>query len=247
MKLALLTDLHANLEAFDACMDAARAAGAQSFAFLGDFVGYGADPGAVLDRVMALTDQGAIAVLGNHDEACVRGPAPMMDAEAVQVIHWTRSRLSSAQMQFLAGLPMSATQGHCLFVHANAFAPAQWAYIYGRADALRSMHATECRVSFCGHVHEPRLYHLSATAKMLEFDPVPGVPVPLLPTRRWLALPGSAGQPRDGNPAASWALYDTDSLELCFYRVPYDFESAAAKIRAAGLPERFALRLQHGR
>jgi len=131
-------------------------------------------------------------------------------------------------------------------VHANAFAPTQWAYITSRIDAIRSLHCTEARFTFCGHVHEPRLYHLSATGKAGEFMPVPGVPIPLSPQRQWLAIPGSAGQPRDGNPAACYAMFDTGGSVLAFHRVPYDHEAAAAKVRAAGLPERLAERLVDG-
>ena len=141
---------------------------------------------------------------------------------------------------------MSVTRDDCLFVHANAFAPAAWHYVQTRLDAIRSLLATECRHTFCGHVHEPALYHLSATGKAGDFVPVPGVAIPLSPQRRWLAIPGSVGQPRDGNPAACYAMFDTDSASLTFHRVPYDVDTAGAKIRAAGLPEHLAERLSDG-
>lgn len=246
MKLAILTDLHANREAVQSCFDQARAWGAQQFAFVGDYVGYGADPGWVVDQVREHVARGALAVQGNHDVAAVHGPSPTMEPEAAAAASWTRSLLTPRQLDFLATLPLTATLGDCLFVHANAWAPAEWGYVRGRAEAVRSLQATDRRYTFCGHVHEPRLYHLSATAKVLDFDPVPEVAVPLLPTRQWLVLPGSAGQPRDGNPAVCWAGFDTDTLDLVFHRVPYDFETAANKVLAAGLPPRLAERLRSG-
>lgn len=247
MKLAILTDLHANREAVQTCLAQARACGVDRFAFIGDYVGYGADPAWVVDQVRHLVEhEGAIAVLGNHDNATAREPSAAMDPEAAAAAGWTRSQLDASQLKFLGSLPLTATLGNCLFVHANAWAPADWGYIHGRGDAVRSLQATDRRYTFCGHVHEPRLYHLSSTAKMLDFEPVPGVPVPLLPTRRWLVIPGSAGQSRDGNPAVCWASFDTESLELVVHRVPYDFEAAAAKVLAAGLPARWAERLRSG-
>ena len=246
MKLALVTDLHANREAVSAVMVHARAQGAQRFAFLGDYVGYGADPGWVVDLVREHVAQGAIAVLGNHDEAVVAGPRPSMIADARRVIEWTQAQLSGEQLGFLAALPSSATDADTLYVHANAYAPAEWGYIEGRAEAARSLQATDRRFTFCGHVHDPRLYHLSAAGKAGEFVPTSGMPIPLSPQRRWLAVPGSAGQPRDGNPAVCYAIFEPDSATLTFHRVAYDHDAAAAKVRAAGLPESLAQRLIHG-
>lgn len=246
MKLALITDIHANREAFEACLEQAHLHGADRLALLGDFVGYGADPGWVVDRVRDLVAQGAIAVRGNHDEAAGIEPSPHLIEDARRAIDWTRSRLSPEQLTFLAELPFTHEADNCLFVHANAWAPPQWEYILGRQEAVRSMQATTCRHTFCGHVHAPALYHLSSTGKIADFTPTPGVAVPVPTHRQWLALPGSAGQPRDGNPAACWALFDTERHTLTFHRVPYDVDAAAAKIVAAQLPTAFAERLKIG-
>lgn len=246
MKLAVITDLHANREAVQAVLAHARGQGAARYALLGDFVGYGADPGWVVDRVREMVAEGAIAVMGNHDAAVVQGPMPSMVSHARQVVAWTREHLDAAQLQFLADLPMTASDLGCLFVHANAFLPAQWGYVLSRMDAVKSLHMTDCRYTFCGHVHEPKLFHLSGAGKAGEFVPTAGVPIPLSPQRQWLAIPGSAGQPRDGNPAACYALFDVDAATLTYHRVPYDVEAAGAKIRAAGLPQRLAERLGDG-
>ena len=246
MKLALVADLHANREAVTAVMAHAREQGAERFAFLGDFVGYGADPGWVVDMVREQVALGALAVLGNHDAAAVHGPLPSMVADARAAIEWTQAHLDAGQRAFLAKLPMSLTEHGALFVHANAWAPGDWAYIETRGEAVRSMHATDCRLTFCGHMHVPALYHLSEIGKAGDFGPTPGTAVPLSEQRRWLAVPGSAGQPRDGDPAACYAMFDTGARTLAFHRVPYDHDGAAAKVRASGLPAGLAERLIHG-
>lgn len=246
MKLALFTDLHANREAATAVFEHARAQGAQRYAFLGDYVGYGADPGWVVDQLREFVAAGALAVVGNHDEAAVNGPRPSMVDDARRVVEWTRAQLDPEQLAFLGALPLTAADGDLLFVHANAFAPAGWAYVEGRSEAARSIHACTQRFTFCGHVHEPHLYHLTATGKSGDFVPTPGVPIPLSPQRRWLTIPGSIGQPRDGLPAACYAMFEIDTATLTFHRVPYDHEAAAAKVRAAGLPESLARRLIDG-
>jgi diadenosine tetraphosphatase ApaH/serine/threonine PP2A family protein phosphatase len=246
MKLALVTDIHANREALEAVLAHAQEQGAERYVFLGDYVGYGADPGWVVDRVCEFSDRGAPAVLGNHDAAVVRGPTPSMRPEPRLAIEWTREQLSPGQIAFLENRPYAVTDEDRLYVHANAYAPQEWGYIVARHDAARSLLSTSCRYTFCGHVHEPQLYHLSATGKTGEFTPTPGVDIPVPPHRQWLVLPGSTGQPRDGNPAACYAVFDAAAAVLTFHRVPYDHDTAAGKIRAAGLPDAFADRLLHG-
>lgn len=246
MRLALITDVHGNREALEAVLEHAQAQGCARCAFLGDFVGYGADPGWVVDCVKGLVAEGALAVRGNHDAGVAEAPAATMVPLARQVVEWTRAQLSAAQLDFLQSLPLAHEEGELLFVHANAFAPGRWEYIVSRHDAARSLHATRRVYTFCGHVHEPRLYHL-AGRHCGDFLPHPGMPVPVPPHRRWLALPGSAGQPRDGNPAACYAVFESDEPTLTFHRVPYDHETAARKSLAAGLPEVLAHRLRDGR
>ncbi|MBA4341465.1 MAG: metallophosphatase family protein [Methylibium sp.] len=243
MKIALITDLHANREAFEAVLADARAWGCDQLALLGDFVGYGGDPAWLLSQVQPLVRDGAIAVLGNHDQAVALGALPSMREDARLAVEWTRSQLSAEQLEFLAQLPLSARLDNCLFVHANAFAPAEFEYIQGRAEAVRSMQATQSIYTFCGHMHEPMLYHLSGTGKAGEFTPVPGIEIPLMANRQWLVVPGACGQPRDGNPAACYARFDTQTALLSFQRIPYDHEAAAARILASGLPPAVAQRL----
>src|SRR5262249_41320754 len=106
--------------------------------------------------------------------------------------------------------------------------------------------STDARITFCGHIHRPALYSMSVTAKMTSFVPTTGVPVQLLSGRHWLAVLGSVGQPRDGDPAASFVTFDTVSREITYCRVPYDVEAAARQIRDNGLPDWLADRLSVG-
>lgn len=246
MLLALFSDIHANRQAFSACLDAARTRGARRIVFLGDFIGYGGDPEWTVDTAIRLIADGAVAVRGNHDQA-VTVMGETMNADAQAAIEWTRGRLSTAQRRFLAELPLTLQEDDRLYVHSEASSPERWRYVQSTPDAARSLIATPAHVTFCGHIHRPALYSMSVTAKMTSFVPTAGVPVQLLRGRQWLAVLGSVGQPRDGDPAAAFAMYDTASRELTYCRVPYDVEAAAARIREIGLPARLADRLFAGR
>jgi diadenosine tetraphosphatase ApaH/serine/threonine PP2A family protein phosphatase len=244
--LAIFADIHANRQAFAACLEVARAQGAERMILLGDYVGYGADPEWTLDMVMGMVDGGAMAVLGNHDEA-VTTPTITFNAAAQAAIEWTRGRLGVEQRRFLSELPLALREDDRLYVHSEASSPASWRYVQSTSDAARSLMATSSHVTFCGHIHSPALYSMSAAAKMTSFVPTSGVAVQLLPGRRWLAVLGSVGQPRDGNPAASFAMLDTGRQEITWRRVAYDVETAARRIRENGLPLWLADRLLIGR
>ena len=246
MRIAILSDLHANREAVSACLEHAAAQGAQLYAFLGDLVGYGADPAWVVETVMSYSQRGAIVVYGNHDEAVIRQEDSYMNPEALLAVEWTRTQLDAAHLDFLGNLPLTIERNDVLYLHASASNPPLWEYITDTLEAIRSMHATRCRITFCGHVHEPMLYNLSPTGKAAMFSPAPGYSIPLSAHRRWLAIAGSAGQPRDHNPAACYALFDEEPGELTYLRVPYDHQAAARKILAAGLPPLFGARLELG-
>ena len=250
MKLALLSDIHANLRAWHACLAHAREAGADRIAVLGDIVGYGAEPAAVVAEVMALALEGALVVQGNHDELAVAPRAAaqtMEDASAA----WTHEQLDETQRAFLASLPLTQTLGDMLLVHASVDEPGQWRYVDEARVAAASLEAATAqsgaRYVFGGHVHHQMLYYCGTGRELMRFSPQAGVAVPVSPHRQWLATAGSVGQPRDGNTAAMYALFDTGAAQLTFYRVAYDHLAAAASIRAAGLPEYFAQRLEQGR
>lgn len=253
MLIALMADVHSNREALEACLAHASARRAERCIFVGDYVGYGADPEWVVGMIMEHVSRGGVALRGNHD-AAVADPAQSLDRSAQAAMEWTRVQLGAAERAFLAGLPLAVEEDGRLYVHSEAAAPQRWTYVEDGPDAARSMRATPCRTTVAGHVHRPTLYSMTEIWnspadmwKVIPFRPVAGVPVPLLRQRRWLAVLGSVGQPRDGNPAASYAILDTSRSEITYHRVPYDIESAASKILAAGLPPFFADRLRSGR
>ena len=243
--IALLADIHGNREALTACLADAERRSADRYVFLGDLVGYGADPGWVVDRVMEYAGRGALAILGNHDSAAAGADESMNDT-AQQTIEWTRRQLSAAQRGFLENLPVSIEDGARLYVHASAYQPREWHYVLDSHSARQSIGATPTHQTFCGHVHVPALYHLSLTGKLIEFTPTAGMAIPLLKGRRWLAVLGAVGQPRDHNPAACYALLDETQNTVTYIRVPYDVASAARKIREAGLPAVLAARIEQG-
>jgi diadenosine tetraphosphatase ApaH/serine/threonine PP2A family protein phosphatase len=244
--LGVLTDIHANRQALAACLKAARSRGVERLICLGDLVGYGADPEWTVETMMDLVEHGAIVVRGNHDNA-IGSLSESMNAEAQAAIEWTRGRLSAAQRRFLADLPMTVAEDDRLYVHSEASSPQRWRYVQAAPDAARSMIATSAQITFCGHIHRPALYSMSVTAKMTSFVPVSNVPVQLLRGRQWLAVVGSVGQPRDGDPAAAFVTFDTETREITYCRVPYEVEAAAQRIRDNGLPLWLAERLLVGR
>ncbi len=246
MRIAILSDIHANREAFEACLEDAGRRAAQRLVLLGDIVGYGAEPGWAIARVRALAEAGAIVVKGNHDEAAVADHGGMGSLAAASAA-WTRGALDAEEKRFLDLLPMEVEEEDRLYVHANAEHPTLWRYVRDAEDARRSLDAVRARVVLCGHTHVPRLYGLTAAAKIVAHTPVAGVPVPLIRPRHWLGVVGAVGQPRDGDPAAAYALLDLDANELTTIRVPYDAAAAAEKVLAAGLPEALATRLLRGR
>jgi diadenosine tetraphosphatase ApaH/serine/threonine PP2A family protein phosphatase len=188
---------------------------------------------------------GAVALFGNHDQA-VLAAAGDMNPVAREAIEWTRTQLDDRQRAFLAGLPLTVEEADRLYVHATADAPTLWRYVLGPENARSSLLATQCRLTFCGHVHVPALYRLTETEKLADFRPRTGVAIPLLKHRRWLAVIGAVGQPRDQDPAACYGLFDDEQDTLTYVRVPYDVATAAQKILDAGLPPVLAVRLEHG-
>lgn len=243
--LAIFADIHANREAFSACLAQARRRGAERFILLGDLVGYGADPEWVVDTAIEMVGEGTLAVQGNHDRA-IGSTQETMNADAQAAVEWTRGRLGVVERNFLAELPLTLTEDDRLYVHSDASNPASWRYVRNSGEAGRSMIATPMRLTFCGHTHRPELFSMASTGKIISFTPQTDVAIELLPGRQWLAVLGSVGQPRDGNPAASFAMFDTERRELTYCRAAYDVSAAAARIRENGLPVWLADRLALG-
>jgi predicted phosphodiesterase len=257
MKLALLSDLHANLQALDACLAHAQAQGAERIALLGDLVGYGAQPAEVIEKVRALQAQGAVVLQGNHDEAALSPPAA--DASAHQgnaTARWTHAQLDETQRAFLAGLPLLHQESGWLLVHASAHQPTRWPYVDDERSAgaclaaAQHAHPTVTHV-FCGHVHHQRVFYRGVGRGLMRFEPHPGVPVALPRHRGWVLTVGSTGQPRDGDPRAMYALFDASACSVTFHRVSYDLPAACQALRRSTLPtelaEALARRLENGR
>lgn len=245
MLIALLADVHSNREALDACLSDARLEGAENLVFLGDLVGYGPDPVAVVEQVASLVATGALAVQGNHDAAAVDG-SQTLNPIAAQAIQWTSQQLSASHLDFLRNLPLDLNEDDRLYVHASASAPQDWIYVLSGRDAFHSFRATAQRLTFCGHTHKPALFNESPTSLPHHHVPIDDAPMPLLTQRRWIAVLGAVGQPRDNNPAACYGLLDTEANRLTYRRVPYDADVTARKIIAAGLPEALAKRVVTG-
>ena len=244
--IALLSDIHSNLQALEACLDDAANEGATRYVFLGDFVGYGADPDAVLTIVQNLCAQGAKAVKGNHDDM-FSDFDHIMTANAARAANWTRNQLSLDQRAFLDNLPMTLTEDDRLYVHADASAPEKWRYVIDSSCAQYSLDACPARIIICGHVHQPALYSVNPDQKVMRFVPETDCTIPLMKSRRWHVVLPSVGQPRDENPLSGYALFNEETDEITFRRVSYDIDAAAARIRSAGLPDRLADRLYCGR
>ena len=247
MRVAFFSDIHANREAFDACLAHAARQGAERYVFLGDLVGYAADPQYIVDRVARFAEDGAIVLKGNHDESAGSGNGAGMNDYARKAIEWTHGVLDEASRKMLLALPFSVEEDDRLYVHSDAYKPADWLYVSDSLSAERSLIATRQRITFCGHVHIPQLYNMSPQKPPQFFDPRPNTAIPLIGQRQWLAVMGSVGQPRDKNPAAAYAVLDIAKKELTYHRVAYDMEPTAKKIHAAGLPAILAARLFVGR
>ena len=156
MRLGIISDVHANELALEACLAALERLKVDRLVILGDVVGYGPDPEPVTQRIASLVSQGAICLMGNHDAAAIGAKTSMNDTAAA-AIAWTKPKLSEASRQFLSGLPMTATLEDILFVHADASHPADWIYVLDAASAMQSLLAVKQPVTFVGHVHRPQV------------------------------------------------------------------------------------------
>lgn len=249
MRLALLSDLHANMHALTACMSHAKAQGAQQFAFLGDLVGYGAYPSEVVQIVMQAHSAGAWVLQGNHDVMGVKPPLDVQDHGSSSAT-WTHQHLSGSERAFLASLPLQIECQGYLLVHASAQSPEKWPYVDSDRKAQLCLDAAveryQAKGVLVGHVHHQAFYYPGAGRSLMKFDPKPGTAIPVPLSRKFVATVGSVGQPRDGDTRAMYAILDTESLRLTYFRVAYDHQAAASAIRLAGLPNYFAERLEFG-
>ena len=252
MRVALFSDLHANLAAFESCLTHARDQGFDQIFLLGDLVGYGPSPIEVIRLCQDLEQSGAIILRGNHDEVASVSQAEMQQGGAQAfVANWTFDQLDQNAQGWLQNLPYVHLMSDISFVHGTMDNPSAWHYATEHSHVVRSLDAAQelagTRIVCCGHVHEQKLFYQGRGRQFMPFKPVPGVPVKMSPPRRWLATIGSVGQPRDGDPRASYAIVDSSSKTIIFFRVSYDIGHTVQLIHKKGLPPELARRLESGR
>jgi predicted phosphodiesterase len=244
VRYLVLTDLHANLQALDAVIADARAIGFDQVLVLGDLVGYGADPGPVIDRTLDLKPVAMIR--GNHDKVCAGlEPATLFNDVARRSIEWTAGVLTAAQMQILVELPKGPVlvTPDVEICHGTPFDEDH--YVFDGEDAAQAIDASSARICLFGHTHLPAVYTTSddqATggADLLEDE------LRLPKAGPALINVGSVGQPRDGDARAAYGLLDLEKKTIRMRRVAYDLPGAQRKILEAGLPTWLAMRLERG-
>jgi diadenosine tetraphosphatase ApaH/serine/threonine PP2A family protein phosphatase len=243
MRIAVLSDVHSNLVALDAVL--ASVGSVDAIWQLGDVVGYGPDPNAVVERLRSV---GAVGVRGNHDAAALGGDEiEWFNPDARAAVEWTKGVISDATRRWLGELPSTLEIGPDLLVHGSPRDP-MWEYVTSRSIARANLGALEragCRVALHGHTHVPIAFRARDDGDVEPIVPVAESPLQL-DDAPVLLNPGSVGQPRDGDPAASWLELDTDAPSARWHRVAYDVPKVQAAIRAAGLPGRLADRLAFG-
>ena len=237
---AILGDIHANLDALEVVLADCRAQGVTDYLCTGDVVGYNACPHECLERVRAL---GCPVVMGNHDHyVSSRQNLSDFNPNAAAVIEWTRKQLTLDDMYYLRSLPFVATKMGIALVHATMDSPEGFGYVFDHLQAEAHFIHQMTPICFHGHTHCPMIYEKQIGA-VYRID-AQDFKLPL--GRKYFINVGSVGQPRDGDPRASYVIYDPKERAVHFRRLDYDVTAAQERIRAAGLPERLAERLEVG-
>jgi predicted phosphodiesterase len=249
MRLAIISDIHANLEALEAVLNSIGTM--DRFICLGDIVGYGPDPNECVARVRSLP--GLVCVAGNHDLAAVGKYAhDWFNAHARAAIEWTQQRLSQSSREFLEQLPLIARVDDLTLVHGAL--PEPMDYITGLAEALSTFQEMQTPVCLIGHTHVAECYHLRTSldvpgslARLKHRYLTRGGRVLCEPGSHYVINCGSVGQPRDGNPQAAFGVFNSATKTMRLIRVAYDIEQVQGKMRDADLPPLLSERLSYGR
>lgn len=247
MRYLVISDIHANLEAFETVMAAARQLGYDKVLLLGDLVGYGADPNAICERVREMKPDALIR--GNHDKVGSGVESPEgFNAVARNAIRWTYDTLTNENRAWLAALPAGPMIVDDLIEICHGTPFDEDAYVFDDLDALRALHAARRPLCLFGHTHVQIGHMLSQDqfGLVTATDQRP-LTIAMQDGSRYLVNPGSVGQPRDGDPRAGFGIVDTDARAITIYRIEYAIEKAQARIVAAGLPDVLAQRLALGR
>lgn len=244
MRYLILSDIHANLEALDAVLGAAEPC--DHTLVLGDLIGYGADPNAVVERVRALTN--ATTIRGNHDKvgaglASVEG----FNHLARQAIQWTATALTPGNRAWVAALPEGPIMVDALTEICHGAPFDEDVYIFDDLDARRAFRAMQRPVCLFGHTHVPAVFGFDGDLQMIGPPRGTSSVLTIKDGMKYLVNVGAVGQPRDGDHRAAYGILDTDAHVLSVLRVEYDVAAAQAKILAAGLPDVLAQRLAIGR
>jgi diadenosine tetraphosphatase ApaH/serine/threonine PP2A family protein phosphatase len=246
MRYLILSDIHANIDAFETVLE--HAAGAwDKVLVLGDLVGYGAEPNAVVDRVKELAPEAVIR--GNHDKAaCGIDDGSQFNHVARLAALWTGSQLTPENLDYIRGLPMGPLQIDDLaeICHGTPFDEDH--YVFDGNDAAMALRSASRPLCLFGHTHLPAEFKvIEGTLEGYALDPDHDVVIPLQRGGRYLINVGSIGQPRDGDPRAGYGVLDDETREVRAFRVPYPVEKAQQRILSAGLPASLANRLALGR
>ncbi len=244
MRIAVLSDIHGNLEALRAVLERVAASGADRTVCLGDIVGYNADPNACVEIIRR---EDIASVLGNHDTRAAGMEEPFdFNAVAERAVLWTREQLTEENRAFLAALPREQALEDAFLVHGSIHETDRY-ILYARDvqdnfALLRELPGPPA-VCFFGHTHLPAAFSTDGAG----IRPEQGERIAVAAGRHYLINPGAVGQPRDGDPRAAFAVYDTADRAVSFHRVAYDIAAAQDKVIRAGLPPRLAERLSYGR
>jgi predicted phosphodiesterase len=242
MKVAVISDIHANRQAFEAVLDAIADSDASELWCLGDLVGYGADPDACVELAR---EHAAVCLAGNHDLAVI-GELPLDEFSrgASLAAQWTQEVISSENLAFLSGLNPTGREGPVGLYHASPRDPV-WEYVLSALLAELCLDAQRHRVCLIGHSHVA-LSFMRSEGELATGEPRREGTRLDISCGEWLLNPGSVGQPRDGDPRAAWLLLDLEGLTASYRRTTYDVAGAGAAIRAARLPHSLAERLEYG-
>ena len=248
MRYLILTDIHANLEALESCLADARSRGFDRTLVLGDVVGYGADPNAVIERIQALKPHAIVR--GNHDKvSCGIDQADGFNSVARGAARWTLDVLTPGNREWLAALPEGPHEVDDLLQICHGSPFDEDAYLFDELDAVRALKSTTRPLCLYGHTHYAAVFELSPEGSLdyANLGDQSENRVPIVKGHKHLINPGSVGQPRDGDPRAAYAIVDETARQVELYRMVYPVAVAQGKIVRAGLPEVLAQRLAVGR